>query len=169
MSSEENNIIKEYLKWVKENRLHLFIIKYIEVALSYLYSDHHEHYYDDNQYDHSGELRNTYSKNINKINTLSELLNCYVGYWVPTFISYYGKYYPQVSDEVHHALHELSSTVLYEYVKENRSTFSIDDNQELDDEIISDIIEENFDYMWLCEYDIIKMVNDFIGIDEMYI
>ena len=63
----EEVITQEFIKWVKDNHLHLFIKEYVNVAMSYLYADYYEHYYDGNPYDFSGEIKNTYIKNIDKI------------------------------------------------------------------------------------------------------
>ncbi len=162
----EIKICNDFLSWIKSTQLHLFINEYIKVILKYLYSPHYEHYYDDNPYDHSGELRNTYSLNIDNINNISDLLNCYLGYWMPTYISYYGKHYITVMDEAHTAISCLYTSILYKYVIENPDIFNIKESKELTEDDIFEIIDENFDYLWLYDFDVIEMVEKILDIKQ---
>ena len=160
----EEKIVKDFLNWIKTTHIDLFINEYIKVITKYLHEPYYEHYYDGNPYDCSGELTTTMSLNIDNINTISDLLDCYLGYWTPTYISGCGKHYQKVSDEIYMKMTELYSIKLYEYIRLNPIIFGIEIDKYLDDDDIFELIESNFDYLWFYDLDVIEMVENFIGV-----
>lgn len=162
----EEIIAQDFIKWIKENHLHLFIKEYVNVAMSYLYNNHYEHYFDNNPYDFSGDIKNTYTKNINQINTLCELMDCYVGERMPTYVSNYGWYFITIRDQARNAMDEIYIKLLYEYVRLNPSIFNIKDTEIINDDKIHDIIDD-FDFLYIYNYDIYTMVENFLGIKNI--
>lgn len=161
----EEVITQEFIKWVKENHLHLFIKEYVNVAMSYLYADYYEHYYDGNPYDFSGEIKNTYIKNIDKVSTLNELVNCYTGERIATFTSNYGWYFITVGDSIRNAMNDIYTKLIYDYVRLNPSTFGMDETKIIDDDEICELLED-FDYMYVADYAIYEIVEKILGIIE---
>lgn len=161
---EQKIILEQFKEWLRKNKLNSFLEKYIETSLKYLYSNYYEFVLDNNPYDYSGEIHQTSDKNIDKIQTLKELVDCYTGDRQATYTSHYGWHFVQVRDVIQEEVDELYYKYMGEFISKNPSLFDVT-QEELDDDKISDLIELN-DFMWEYNVDILSYLESFFDTAE---